>query len=76
MIITLVFERNAIFFRRKLGKIAENCDHKIDPWAPVSGDGSRQGSFSGPSNTCQLSLYRIDDQVPFLKNTEFERSPS
>jgi hypothetical protein len=20
------------FFRRKLGKIAENCDHNIDPW--------------------------------------------
>jgi hypothetical protein len=21
------------FFQRKLGKIAENCDHKIDPWS-------------------------------------------
>jgi hypothetical protein len=21
------------FFRRKLGKIAENCDHNIDPWS-------------------------------------------
>jgi hypothetical protein len=31
VIITLVFEKNAKFFRRKLGKIAENCDHNIDP---------------------------------------------
>jgi hypothetical protein len=30
-IITLVFEKNANFFRRKLAKIAENCDHNIDP---------------------------------------------
>jgi hypothetical protein len=31
--ITMVFEKNAIFFRRKLSKIAEDCDHNIDPWA-------------------------------------------
>jgi hypothetical protein len=30
MIITLVFEKNANFFRRKFPKIAENCDHIID----------------------------------------------
>jgi hypothetical protein len=30
LIITLVFEKNAIFCR-KFGKIAENCDHNIDP---------------------------------------------
>jgi hypothetical protein len=24
--------KNANIFRRKLGKIAENCDHNIDPW--------------------------------------------
>jgi hypothetical protein len=29
LIITLVFEKNAIF-RRKLAKIAENCDHNIE----------------------------------------------
>jgi uncharacterized protein YijF (DUF1287 family) len=29
-IITLVFDRNANFFRRKLAKFAENCDHNID----------------------------------------------
>jgi hypothetical protein len=22
------------FFRRKLSKISENCDHNIDPWSP------------------------------------------
>jgi hypothetical protein len=32
LIITLVFEKNANFFRQKLSKIAENCDHNIDPW--------------------------------------------
>jgi hypothetical protein len=31
LIITLVFEKNANFFRQKLSKIAENCDHNIDP---------------------------------------------
>jgi hypothetical protein len=31
LIITLIFEKNAIFFRRKLSKIAENCDHNIGP---------------------------------------------
>jgi hypothetical protein len=30
LIVTLVFEKNAIF-GRKLLKIAENCDHNIDP---------------------------------------------
>jgi hypothetical protein len=28
----LFFEKNANFFRRKLSKIAENCDHNIGPW--------------------------------------------
>jgi hypothetical protein len=32
LIITLVFEKNAIF-SRKLSKIAENCGHNIDPWS-------------------------------------------
>jgi hypothetical protein len=31
LIITLVFEENANFFAVKLSKIAENCDHNIDP---------------------------------------------
>jgi hypothetical protein len=31
LIITLAFEKNANFFRPKLSKIAENCDHNIDP---------------------------------------------
>jgi hypothetical protein len=31
MIITLFFEKNANFFSRKLSKIAQNCDHNIDP---------------------------------------------
>jgi hypothetical protein len=38
LIITLVFEKNANFFRRKLSKIAEKCDHNIEPrsgWVPI-----------------------------------------
>jgi hypothetical protein len=31
LIITLVFEKNANFFRRNFSKIAENCDQNIDP---------------------------------------------
>jgi hypothetical protein len=31
LIITLVFEKKRQFFRRKLSKIAENCDYNIDP---------------------------------------------
>jgi hypothetical protein len=31
IIITLVIEKNGNFFRRKMSKIAENCDHNIDP---------------------------------------------
>jgi hypothetical protein len=31
LIITLVFEKNAIFCR-KLSKIAKKCDHNIYPW--------------------------------------------
>jgi hypothetical protein len=34
LLITFVFEKNANFFRRKLAKIAENCDNNIDPWSP------------------------------------------
>jgi hypothetical protein len=31
LIITVAFEKNAIFCRRKLAKIEENADHNIDP---------------------------------------------
>jgi hypothetical protein len=33
VIITLVFEKSANFFRQKMSKIAENYDHNIDPWS-------------------------------------------
>jgi hypothetical protein len=35
MTITLVSEKTAYF--RKLAKIAENCDHNIDPWSQSYG---------------------------------------
>jgi hypothetical protein len=34
LIITLFFLKNAIFSQKKLTKIAENCDHNIDPGSP------------------------------------------
>ncbi len=46
----------------KINKKAFNPKFKLFLFA---GDGSRQGSFSGPSTTCQISLYRIDDQDPY-----------
>jgi hypothetical protein len=30
----VVFLEKRQFFRQKLSKIAENCDHNIDPWSP------------------------------------------
>jgi hypothetical protein len=36
VIATLVFEISAKFFRRKLAKIEENCDHNINPWSGES----------------------------------------
>jgi hypothetical protein len=33
--ITLVFEYKSQFFRRKLAKIAENCDHSIHPSSEI-----------------------------------------
>jgi hypothetical protein len=32
LILTLVFEETAIFYRRQ---IAENCDHNTDPWSRI-----------------------------------------
>jgi hypothetical protein len=45
LIITLVFETNAIFCR-KLPKIAENCDHNIDPCFGQGLPGREQGLLS------------------------------
>jgi hypothetical protein len=49
VIISLVFEKNANFFRRKLEKNAENCDHNIDPCSFV---------FDGYVGICFLFLYK------------------
>jgi hypothetical protein len=35
VIIIVVFDQNANSFRRKLAKIADYCDHNIDPWGPM-----------------------------------------
>jgi hypothetical protein len=53
------------------------CDHKtfggdikqlillFQSFTGGGGDTSRHGSFSGPTNTSQISLFRIDDQDPY-----------
>jgi hypothetical protein len=48
LIITLVFEKSANFFRRKLSKIAENCGHNIDP---------RLGEFSHDGRSFTMSSF-------------------
>jgi hypothetical protein len=53
MIITLVFEKSAIFFRRKLSKIAEHCDHNIDLRV------TRLGEFSPIGRLFTLALFEI-----------------
>jgi hypothetical protein len=41
-IITLVFKKNAILLRRKMAKIAENCDHNLRPLEENSREKSAQ----------------------------------
>jgi hypothetical protein len=55
LIITLVFEKNANCFRRKWAKIAEDCDHNIDPCSVSN------LLFVGPVPTHLMSnaIYRI-----------------
>jgi hypothetical protein len=61
LIITLVFWEKRHFFRRKLSKIAENCDHNIDPWSPwlhVAGEfvgKTRPNNFCHNSCICKLN---------------------
>jgi hypothetical protein len=33
------------FFHQKLSKIAENCDHNIDPWIGLQGDQKSPKTF-------------------------------
>jgi hypothetical protein len=35
IIVTLAFEKNTNFYRRKLAKIAENCHPNMDPSQPI-----------------------------------------
>jgi hypothetical protein len=46
MIITGFWEKRQ-FFRRKLSKIAENCDHNIDPWFQDQGRHGQSGEAAG-----------------------------
>jgi hypothetical protein len=50
MIITLVFEKKRQFFRLKLAKIAENCDHNIDPSSVV---------FNSKGSSLEMKLENI-----------------
>jgi hypothetical protein len=62
MIITLVFEKKTNFFRRKMTKIAENCDHNIDPRANFSHNFFREKSIPAefsrnlPWKTCNYTV--------------------
>jgi hypothetical protein len=49
--------RKRQFFRRKLAKIAENCDHNIDPWWSTS-------KLLEPR--MELDVQLADGEVPLL----------
>jgi hypothetical protein len=50
------------FFRRKLSKIAENCDHNIDPWMAIffkEKNSPKNGDFRPVKNRPRLALIRL-----------------
>jgi hypothetical protein len=53
----LVFEKNANFFAEKSAKIAENCDHNIDP---------RLGEFSPFGQLFTLGSFLLQKQQKLL----------
>jgi hypothetical protein len=56
LIITLVFKKNANFFAKNCQKIAENCDHNIDPWSH-----SRQ--WEADERQCSRALKKQGDRI-------------
>jgi hypothetical protein len=51
------------FFRRKLAKIAENCDHNIDPWS------QKQQTFNEVwTLSTKVSVTRLGNISPFGRN--------
>jgi hypothetical protein len=56
----MVWGKNANIFaenwqnRRKLAKIAENCDHNIDPWGQCSGVNVMTRKIFSPKNARQI----------------------
>jgi hypothetical protein len=65
LIITLVYEKNANFFCRKLSKIAENCNYNIDP----SGHPGCEGNWVQGSSTLQVSVNIFLQKVSFTKKS-------
>jgi hypothetical protein len=56
LIITF-FEKNANYFGQKLSKIAENCNHNIDPWY------ADKQYFSCPGGVAKWSSRPPPDQM-------------
>jgi hypothetical protein len=74
----LVFEKNANFFRRKLSKIAENCDHNIDPVVDekrILKKGEEEFGVANPKDLLRgfknvsFLLAHVCTHVPMLKTT-------
>jgi hypothetical protein len=63
IIITLVFEKNAIF-RKKLSKIEENCDHNIGPWKLDHIGSEIEFSMGAHMYICGVELFVRKDSIP------------
>jgi hypothetical protein len=69
---SIVLEKNnqqqSLFFRPKISKIAENCDHNIDPWPEgivrffLSAETSRPATRAQPPDADQAAFRRRHDQ--------------
>jgi hypothetical protein len=64
-----VLRKKHQFFRRKLSKFAENCDHNIDPWPKISAPGETPEIAEEMAARDALRRhFRFDDtsRCPFL----------
>jgi hypothetical protein len=57
----IVFLEKRQFFRRKLSKVVENCDHNIDPWLETDRRSNKMAAKSDHRPRCNLTVQKIID---------------